>query len=238
MSFLKQRVINRIMNFIDSQNLYIGISEKKDGPMKSSSDNRFLFFKSKGLDNKIIVSAGLVHKNNVAIVDNIKGGEIIANCDALITCQNKNLLTITVADCLPIYFYDREKGVVALAHAGWRGVTANIIKEVVDTFVNHYASNLGDIEVLIGPHIKDCHFEVKDDVSSQFKNHNIIIRDRKTYISLSRVVKEQLLQQGINNINISDECTYCLNKKYFSYRRDNPKDLETMIAYIGLKTKE
>ncbi|MFA5420996.1 MAG: peptidoglycan editing factor PgeF, partial [Patescibacteria group bacterium] len=197
-----------------------------------------LFFKNKGLISKTIISADLVHGNRVVVVDDVNRSQAIRNCDALITSQRNNLLTITVADCLPIYFYDREKGVVALAHAGWRGVTANIIKEVVDTFVNHYASNLGDIEVLIGPHIKDCHFEVKDDVSSQFKNHNIIIRDRKTYISLSRVVKEQLLQQGINNINISDECTYCLNKKYFSYRRDNPKDLETMIAYIGLKTKE
>lgn len=228
---------NKIMDLIDNQNLYIGISGKKDGSMKNSLENRLLFFKNHNLDNKIIVSAGLVHKNRVVIIDDIDKNELITNCDALITNKNKYLLTITVADCLPIYFYDNNKKVIALAHAGWRGVLSEIAKEIVDVFVNHYGSSLGDIEVFVGPHIKDCHFEIKDDVSSQFKASDFIIRDKKTYVNLSELVKSQLLKLNINidNINISDECTYCLNNKYFSYRRDNPQELETMIAYIGLK---
>ena len=159
------------------------------------------------------------------------------DCDALITNQSKYLLTITVADCLPIYFYDKNKKVAALAHAGWRGVASKIVEEVINTFINHYDSNLNDVEIFIGPHIRDCHFEVKNDVSSQFKISDSTIRDGKTYINLSKIVKDQLLQLNINNdnISISDECTYCLNDKYFSYRRDKPQELETMIAYIGLK---
>ena len=225
------------MNFTDNHNLYIGISKKKDGLMKSSLENRLLFFKNQNLDNKIIISAGLVHKNRVVIIDDIKHGQIISDCDALITNQSKYLLTITVADCLPIYFYDKNKKVTALAHAGWRGVGLNIAKEVISIFMNRYDSNLNDIEIFIGPHIKDCHFEVKDDVLNKFKISDSVIRDEKTYINLSKIVKDQLLQLNINsdNISITDECTYCLNNKYFSYRRDNPKELETMIAYIGLK---
>lgn len=225
------------MNFTNNHNLYIGISEKKDGPMKSSLENRLLFFKNNNLGNKIIVSAGLVHKNKVVIVDGIDENQSISDCDALITNQSKYLLIITIADCLPIYFFDKNKKVIALTHAGWRGVTSKIIKEVINIFTDYYNSNLNDIEVFIGPHIKDCHFEVKDDVSSQFKISDSTIRDEKTYINLSKIVKNQLLQLNINNdnISISDECTYCLNDKYFSYRRDNPKELETMIAYIGLK---
>lgn len=223
------------MNFTDNQNLHIGMSDKKDGAMKSSVENRLLFFKNKGLDDKNIVSAALVNKNKVVVVDNIEESQIIQECDALITSQHKNLLTITVADCLPIYFYDNNKKVVALAHAGWRGVALSIAKEVVNKFINHYHSNLSDIEIFIGPYIQDCHFEVKSDVLSEFKDCNVITRDEKTYINLAQIVEEQLLQLGINNINISEECTYCLNAKYFSYRRDKPKVLETMIAYIGLK---
>lgn len=225
------------MNFTDNQNLYIGISEKKNGPMKSSLENRLLFFKDHNLDNKVIVSAGLVHKNKVVVVDDANESQLISDCDALITNQNKYLLTVTIADCLPLYFYDKNKKVVALAHAGWRGVASKIAENVIDVFINHYNSNLNGIEVFIGPHIRDCHFEVKDDVSRQFKISDSVIRDEKTYINLSEVVKNQLLLLNINedNINISDECTYCLNNKYFSYRRDNPEELETMIAYIGLK---
>ena len=25
------------------------------------------------------------------------------------------------ADCIPLYFYDKEKQVIGLAHSGWRG---------------------------------------------------------------------------------------------------------------------
>jgi len=225
------------MDFTDNRNLYIGISKKKDGSMKNSLENRFLFFKNKGLDSKIRISAGLAHKNKVSIVDNINKNQSIPDCDALITNQNKFLLTITVADCLPIYFYNKNKKIVALAHAGWRGVNSKIAKEVINIFINHYDSNPNDIEVFIGPHIKDCHFEVKDDVSSQFKISDSVIRDKKTYINLSKIVREQLLQLNINNdnINTSDECTYCLSDKYFSYRRDKPQELETMISYMGLR---
>lgn len=225
------------MNYTDNHNIYLGISEKKDGPMKSSLENRLLFFKNHNLDNKILVSPGLVHKNRVIIVDGINETQSISDCDALITNQNKYLLTITVADCLPIYFYDKNKKVVALAHAGWHGVVSKIAEDVVSIFINHYNSDLNDVEVFIGPHIKDCHFEVKNDVSSQFKTSDSIIRDKKTYINLSKVVKDQLLQLNINddNIEISEECTYCLKDKYFSYRRDKPKELETIIAYIGLR---
>ena len=99
------------MNLTDNQNIYLGISEKKDGPMKSSLTNRLLFFNNKKLDHKTIISAGLIHENKVVVVDDISENDLIPNCDALITNQNKHLLTITVADCLPIYFYDKNKDV-------------------------------------------------------------------------------------------------------------------------------
>ena len=228
---------NKIMDFIDNHNLFIGISEKKDGPMKNSLENRFQFFKNQGLEDKIIISAGLVHKNKVVIIDNISKAEIISDCDALITDQNQYLLTVTVADCLPIYFYDQNKKVIAIAHAGWRGVVSKIAGEVINQFINYYHSDLRDIKVFIGPHLKDCHFEVKNDVASQFKLSDSVIKDEKIYINLAAAVKNQLVESGVSgsNISISQECTYCLTDKYFSFRRDNPKEIDAMIAYIGLK---
>jgi YfiH family protein len=225
------------MTFINDKEIYLGISEKKDGPMKYSPENRLLFFKNKNLENKIIISAGLVHKNKVVIVDNINKNEIVADCDALITNQNKYLLTVTVSDCLPIYFYDKNKGVVAIAHAGWRGVVSEIAKEVINKFINYYNSDPTDIEVFVGPHIKDCHFEVKEDVANQFKTSNYITKNQKTYLNLSKAVNDQLIESGvpIDNIKTSDECTYCSSDKYFSHRRDKNTEIQAMIAYIGLK---
>lgn len=225
------------MGLIDNKNIYLGISEKEDGSMKDSLENRLSFFEKIELDDKIIISAGLIHGNKVVIIDNVYESQSIENCDALITSRDDVLLTITVADCLPIYFFDRNKKIIALAHAGWRGVCLKIVPEVINTFVNHYNSNLDDLEVFIGPHIRNCHFEIQEDILNQFDELDILRRDNKIFVDLSKSVGRQLIELGINekNINISNECTYCLENKYFSYRRDRLQGLKTMLAYLGQK---
>lgn len=219
-------------------NIYFGLSTKQDGQMKDNDSNHLIYIKQLGLDDKICVSATLEHGKRVTIVDKVSEKKKIDNCDALITNNKEQLLIITVADCLPIFFYDEVQEVIALAHAGWRGVLANIASEVIKVFKNHYHSDPHNISVYIGPHIKDCHFEVKQDVASKFNEFDIIRRADKLYINLAQIVVRQLVEEDIlvNNINISSECSYCLNDKYFSFRRDKPKVLETMLAYIALKS--
>ena len=74
-------------------------------------------------------------------------------------------------------------------------------------------------------------------IRDRFKPSDYKTKNGKTYINLSGVVKDQLLQLNINNdnISISEECTYCLKDRYFSFRRDNPEQLESIVAYIGLE---
>lgn len=225
------------MKYIDSKNINVGISQKKDGSMKSDFSSRLLFFKKLGLDKRIIISADLVHGNRVVIVDDVSESSVISKCDALISNNPKHLLSLTVADCLPIYFFDKNKSVIAIAHAGWRGIVSNIAKEVINTFIDQYDSNVSDIEIYLGPHIKSCHFEVKDDVASQFQGAYILNSAGGKYIDLAGVVKGQALDLNIleSNIHISSECTHCLENKYFSYRRDKPQELQTMLAYISFK---
>lgn len=225
------------MSFNNFKNLYYGISFRKDGSMKNNPQNRLSFFKAKGFSNRTIISADLIHQDKVVVVDELEEEKIVLSSDALITNNKKQIICLTVADCLPVYFYDQKKQVIALAHAGWRGVILNIAQKVIDKFINNYQSNPEDILVFIGPHIKKCHFEVKSDVSSRFTDKYLLKKEGKIYVDLSQVVLDQLLSRGLDlkNIKISNDCTYCLKKDYFSYRRDKPKELKTMITYIGLK---
>lgn len=214
-----------------------GLSLKKDGSMKGDRVRQLSFLREVFGDRKVIVSAELVHGNRVSVVDDILSDSIISKCDALISNDRNKVLSLTVADCLPIYFFDRKKGVIALAHAGWRGIITAIAKEVISSFITNYNSKPEDILVYIGPHIKACHFEVQADVSSQFLADDIIRRDARSYLDLAEVLKRQLLEVGVdkNNIELSEDCTYCLKNEYFSYRRDRPEELETMLAYLSLK---
>ena len=90
----------------------------------------------------------------------------------------------------------------------------------------------------IGPGIQKCHFEIKKDVLSNFKRYpsSIIFKNEKIYINLSKIIKDQLVKNGINrkNIELSTVCTFCNKSDYFSFRRDKPKNVSTMLAYIVL----
>lgn len=233
-------------NFLNPDNLILGISTRADGNMRLFNNdglanpvaNRELYFSKIGIDSKCIVSANLVHGNKAFVVESLDAGKIIDDCDALITNNSEIILAITVADCLPLYFYDKNKKVVAIAHGGWRGLLAGITENVIECFVSNYNSSKSDIEVLVGPHIKRCHFEIKDDVLEMFRNYpEFIDRGKKISVDLAGIAKKQLIRLGISpdNINISPECTYCLNDKYFSYRRELGQGLKTMVAYIGIK---
>lgn len=212
-----------------------GISNKQDGSMKDEPGNRLVFLKKNHLDKKIIISADLIHGKRVVSTDNFKNSQTMINCDALITNNLEQVLTLTVADCLPVYFYDPQKKVIALAHAGWRGLVADILPVVINFFQEKYQSQAQDILVFIGPHLRACHFAVQADVADLFSPTDQITKLDKTFVNLAQVAKKQLLSSGLanNNITISSDCTYCLEDKYFSYRRDREQGLKTMLAHIS-----
>lgn len=221
-----------------------GLSEKSDGQMKIYPDDNGLalderekFLSRVGLELKNVVSADLVHGNQVAVVGESDKGKIILATDGLITATPNLILTVTVADCLPVYFFDEEKQVIALAHAGWRGLVKNIMATVVSKMKGEFGSDPKNIIVNVGPHIRDCHFVIGSEVARQFTQYQQLItkKDDQLFLNLSAVAKEQLIQAGIlsDHITISPECTYDLPAKYFSYRRDKPSRVEAMLAYAG-----
>jgi len=215
---------------------FLGLSEKSDGNMKGDRDNIKKFFKKINLDKKSLFIADLNHEDNIIIINDSKQ-KIETKSDALISNHPDCLLALTSADCPIIYFYDPVKKVIALAHAGWRGIVKGIAEKVVISLQENYASNPADIQIFIGPHIKSCHFEIKEDVINKFRKEDLIKKDGKIFVDLGEVISKRLLDQGIKkeNINISLDCTYCLEDKYFSFRRNNNKNLETMLGYIALK---
>ncbi len=228
----------------DYKEIIFGISEKKDGPMKLANnrgqavENRQNFFSQQGIDNGKIVSAALANGLEVKIVYQNDQGKMIGGVDALITNQKDLILAITVADCAPIYFYDPVKKVIALVHAGWRGVLGNIIAKTISVMKDSFSSDSKDLQVFVGPHIRACHFEVKDDVAEMFVGYQkfVVYQKEKIFIDLKGIIQEQLLAGGVSNENIifNPSCTYCEEKTYFSWRRDKPEIIEAMVAYLGL----
>ena len=92
-----------------------------------------------------------------AIDDRKNNGE---KADGLVTSLKNVPLLIFTADCVPLVFYDKEKEVVALAHAGWRGTYDNIAEEIIEILVNDYNCEKENIKVIIGPSVSGDSYEV------------------------------------------------------------------------------
>jgi YfiH family protein len=86
--------------------------------------------------------------------------------DGIITC-NKNLIpVVTVADCVPVYFYDCKSQVFGVVHSGWKGT--GIIEDALKIAVKKYSCAIEDICVAIGPHIHDCCYVVNEERAAYF----------------------------------------------------------------------
>ncbi|MDD5726312.1 MAG: peptidoglycan editing factor PgeF [Patescibacteria group bacterium] len=224
-------------------NLVWGISQKKDGSMKlmqagsmeKSLANRQRFFSSLDLDTNNLVAGYLAHGTHVQRVAEIDRGKIIPDTDGLVTDSRDVILTVTAADCLPIYFFDPKHRAIGLAHAGWKGVLNEMSGQMVQAMQSSFGTEPADLEVYIGPHNR--HYNVLKDRADLFMSFsNFVIQEGDAYqLDLSGIVKLQLANAGVTHVQISPECTHCETEKCFSFQRDKPEEPQAMVAYIGIK---
>lgn len=239
-AFIQAFVVRLIYMIISKKNnIIIGISTKKDGQMMVREGNEGFFNRNKyfsemGVDVSNLVSAKIVHGDNIETVSFADRGKVIENTDGLITQDKGVCLSVTVSDCLPVFIYN--KNTIGILHAGWKSITKNILVKAIEKMNKQFNCSRENLNVFIGPHIKKCHFEVKSDVLKKFAGYNgqILKKDGNTFIELEGVVKKQIFSLGLKekNVRISLTCTYC-DENYFSFRREKPEEVTSQIAHIS-----
>jgi hypothetical protein len=88
--------------------------------------------------------------------------------DGLMTAEPGLLLTIRIADCLPVLLVDPQRRVVATVHAGWRGALARVIEKAVGDMRRAFGSDPQELIAAMGPSIRACCYEVGDEVVGAF----------------------------------------------------------------------
>ncbi|RBQ30019.1 peptidoglycan editing factor PgeF [Aliarcobacter vitoriensis] len=172
-----------------------------------------------GYDYEKLVYMNQTHGNNVVKVDE-NSPKLIEDCDGIITnCKNLPLM-VMVADCIPILMFDVKKGVVCAIHAGRNSTFLKIVQISAKKMIEEFACNKDDIKVILGPSIQKCCYEVSPELALIVKNSfgNEFVNNRN--IDLQGINKKLLSEIGVTNIEISNICTKCSNKPYFSYRKD------------------
>jgi YfiH family protein len=226
--------------------LLLAVSEKKDGSMRLSdlndkdiSENRNRFFGKLGIAEMKTISAVLVLGNKVKIIGKNETNTVVKKIDGLITNQKGIFLSITVADCLPIFIFDPEKEILALLHCGRQGLSKGIIKNGIK-FLRKLKGKPQKTLAFIGPGICQKHYQVGREIAAEFFSFNGAVKKTKKrfFLNLKEIAKQQLISCGLTerNIEMSRQCSFCLKNKYFSYRRDKKNPLEAMAVIFGLKT--
>jgi len=218
------------------------LSRKKDGSctLRKAEDrvNRAKFLDTIGIRKESFVSARLSHSNHVRVVGNADVGKAIDDTDGLITNEKGVFLSVTVADCMPIYLYDSAQKAIGLLHCGWRGLKSKIITAAIETMKSDFQSNPKDMLVGIGPAIQKCHYDVKSETLKYFEEYRddaIEERDGKTFLDIKRIAERECFEEGIleEHIEVNPDCTYCEADQYSSYRREGEK-FALMIAVFGI----
>lgn len=200
------------------------------------------FMKSFSIEGKKLVTAKQTHSKNVV---NIKEGSPLYfdDVDGFVTDRRDLVLFTVHADCLAIYFYDREKKVIGLCHSGWKGSYLQIGEEVLKNMKENYGSTVKDILVGVGIGAGACCYQVGEDFYREFKEKfsfdvieaSFVRKSDGWYFDNSEFACLMLIKNGVSEENIvrSQECTVC-NDRLHSYRREG-KDAGRNGAFIYFK---
>lgn len=137
--------------------------------------------------------------------------------DALITDKAGLILTIRWADCQNFLVYSPNHHIVALIHAGWRGVESNIIGAF---FAELKAKGIegGDCIVCAGPSLCMQCADFSDPVQ-ELPSVDAKFKDSK-YVDLRAAAEDQLWKAGVDpgKFERMDVCTRCSPDIYWTYR--------------------
>ncbi len=183
-----------------------------------------------------------VHGCGVAVADG-EAGTAPPTADACLVHQPGRVCTVLTADCLPVLFCDEEGGVVAAAHAGWRGLAGGVLEETVAAM----EAEPGRILVWLGAAIGPDSFEVGEEVREAFVSQHpltaIAFRPalpgtldrapRKWLADIYTLARIRLAAVGVTRVFGGGLCTMSDPARFFSYRRADRTGRMASLIWIG-----
>lgn len=167
-----------------------------------------------------------VHGPRVIDADNTTA---LVQADAAVARRPGTVCVVKIADCMPVLF--AGEGVVAAAHAGWRGLASGVLEATIDAM--RVAPD--SLRAWMGPAIGPRVYEVGEDVRKAFPQHAFAFEPNRPghwLFDLYAVARKKLEAKGVRHIGGGGYCTYTERERFFSYRRD--RDSRRMAALIWL----
>ena len=181
------------------------------------------------------------------------GWLIVDGIDGHVTGARGTLLTVTVADCVPVYLAVPGKQVVALLHAGWRGTAGQILERGVEVLKRAALVRSTEIVMHCGVGICGACYEVGSEVIERLAPARVPRVNEadagvgtpgrrpavhradgpSSHVDLREILARQASELGVAEVSVSPWCSAHDRDHFFSHRASGGRD-GRMIAYVGL----
>lgn len=155
--------------------------------------------------------------------------------DAAFTRRPGRVCAILTADCWPVLLAEESGGVVAAAHAGWRGLADGVIESTVRAL----RVPPGRLMAWLGPAIGPGHFEVGAEVREALLREDSgadgafsLSASGRFMADLGMLVRRRLAALGVARIYGGGQCTHADAERYFSFRRDGVTGRQATLIWL------
>ncbi|MDX3905300.1 MAG: peptidoglycan editing factor PgeF [Pigmentiphaga sp.] len=180
-----------------------------------------------------------VHGTHVADADQPAAHQ---PADAAVTRTPGRVLAVMTADCLPVVIAAPAAGVLAVAHAGWRGLAAGVLENTVAAMALPPGAVL---RAWVGPAIGKEAFEVGDEVRAAFASTCPPPTGAflpagtcdaaglpKWRADLPALAEQRLRTAGVEVVVHSGLCTVADNHRFYSYRKEGATGRFATLAWL------
>ena len=155
---------------------------------------------------------------------------VVDPCDGHLTSAPGLVLSVAVADCVPVTLFDPTTRSVMILHAGWRGTAAGVVEAGLAALMQRLDVAADSMVAHLGPAICGECYEVGVEV---YRALGLPVPDGPRPLDLRRVVAGRLQSGGVDGgrISISTWCTRCGESPFFSHRGG---DGQRQVAFVGV----
>jgi len=191
-----------------------------------------------------LVTVHQIHSPDVVTVSAPFEDDARPHVDAIATDRPGLLLGILTADCVPVLFADARAGVIAAAHAGWKGALGGVTDNSIAA-MEKLGADRDHIVAAIGPCIARASYEVDHGFARRFEeqdpaNERFFSAGRRAghhQFDIEAYVMHRLAVAGLTTVIALGEDTYAQEQRFFSFRRATHKGepgYGRQISLIGL----
>jgi len=187
-----------------------------------------------------VVSVHQIHSADVIEVTGPWSGDR-PRADAMVTNRPGVGLAVLSADCMPVLFADQAAGIVAAAHAGWKGALGGVLEATLDAMTAMGAER-ARVRAGLGPVISQRAYEVGPEFVERFLDDDPAngrffaggAGDRAMF-DLPGFCLARLRAAGVGAVEWTGHCTYADAERFYSYRRSchrSEPDYGRLVAAI------